>query len=120
MSIAQKIIDLRKEKGDTQNELAKKIGTTNKVVWTYEKGRCEPSIDLLIKLADYFNVSVDYLIGRTDELGIIQNDNANKLNSDDAKLLKYFHGIDEVQQRAILRTAESFYLEAQQNKKAIS
>ena len=120
MKFSENIYFLRKENGLSANELAKKLGFMENTIYAWEKERAQPNIETLNKLADIFNVSVDYLLGRTDELGIVQNDNANKLNSDDAKLLKYFHGIDEVQQRAILRTAESFYLEAQQNTKSIS
>ena len=57
--------ELRIAKGMTQNELAKVIGYSSLSYARYEKGEREPYISTLCKLADYFNVSVDYLLGRT-------------------------------------------------------
>ena len=42
------------------------FGVKNFSIYTYEKGRSEPNIDGLIALADFFDVSIDYLVGRTD------------------------------------------------------
>lgn len=112
------IKELRTIKKLNQTEVAKALGFTYFTYGKWEQGKAEPSLDSLYKLADYFQVSVDYLLGRTDELGIIQKE--TETNPDEIKLLKYFRGIDEVQQRAILRTAESFYNDTQQNRKSIS
>ena len=57
--------ELQIAKGMTQNELAKVIGYSSLSYARYEKGEREPDISTLCKLADYFNVSVDYLRGRT-------------------------------------------------------
>ena len=59
--------ELRKKKGITQLRLATELNTTQNTINRYETGEHEPGIAELIKLADYFNVSVDYLIGRTDD-----------------------------------------------------
>ena len=58
--------ELRKKKGISQLRLASDLNTTQNTISRYETGEREPGIDELIKIADYFNVSVDYLIGRTD------------------------------------------------------
>ena len=58
--------ELRKKKGLSQLRLATELNTTQNTVSRYETGEREPGIDELIKIADYFNVSVDYLIGRTE------------------------------------------------------
>ena len=58
--------ELRKKKGISQLRLASDLNTTQNTVSRYETGEREPGIDELIKIADYFNVSVDYLIGRTE------------------------------------------------------
>ena len=55
---------LRMARGMTQNEVVKVIGYSSLSYARYEKGEREPDISTLCKLADYFNVSVDYLIGR--------------------------------------------------------
>ncbi len=57
--------ELRTAKGMTQSEVAKLIGYSSLSYARYEKGEREPDINTLCKLADYFEVSVDYLIGRT-------------------------------------------------------
>ena len=58
--------ELRKKKGISQLRLATDLNTTQNTISRYETGEREPGIDELIKIADYFNVSVDYLIGRTE------------------------------------------------------
>ena len=59
--------ELRKKKDISQLRLATDLDTTQNTISRYETGEREPGIDELIKIADYFNVSVDYLIGRTDD-----------------------------------------------------
>ena len=59
--------ELRKKKGISQLRLATDLNTTQNTISRYETGEREPGIDELIKIADYFNVSVDYLIGRTNK-----------------------------------------------------
>lgn len=58
--------ELRKRKGISQQRLATDLNTTQNTISRYETGEREPGIDDLTKIADYFNVSVDYLLGRTD------------------------------------------------------
>lgn len=58
--------ELRKKKNISQLRLATDLNTTQNTISRYETGEREPGIDELIKIADYFNVSVDYLIGRTE------------------------------------------------------
>ena len=57
---------LRKAKGDSQIYLSKIFGVSQATISSWEKERTYPPYSDLIKLADYFNVSIDYLIGRTD------------------------------------------------------
>ena len=58
--------ELRKNKGISQLRWATELNTTQNTISRYETGEREPGIDELIKIADFFNVSVDYLIGRTE------------------------------------------------------
>lgn len=48
-------------------QLGKEIGSTKGTISNLENGNKKPSLDMLIKLANYFNISIDYLVGRTDE-----------------------------------------------------
>ena len=63
---ADKLIALRKSKGLTQKDCADKFDVTLRAWQTYEQGVSEPKYELLCKIADMFNVSLDYLLGRTE------------------------------------------------------
>lgn len=56
--------ELRKSKNLTQNEISKEINITQRAYSFYETGKREPNIDTLIKLADFYKVSLDYITGR--------------------------------------------------------
>ena len=58
--------DLRNEKKITQKELASIINVSNYCIYNWERGRSEPSILDLINLSNFFEVSIDYLVGKTD------------------------------------------------------
>lgn len=60
-----KLREIRKERGISQLKLALDLNTSQNTISRYETGEREPGINELIKLADYFNVSIDYLVGRT-------------------------------------------------------
>lgn len=53
-------------KGLTQKQLADALGITEIAIQNYENNRRKPAYDILIAMADYFDVSLDYLAGRTD------------------------------------------------------
>ncbi len=57
---------LRKEKGIGQDALAKELNTSVKTVSHWETGYSQPSIEQLIRLADFFDISIDELVGRTN------------------------------------------------------
>ncbi len=61
-----RIKELRIENGFTQKGLAKELGTTNSAVCDWEKGRSEPDLEMIKKIALLFSVSVDYLLGLSD------------------------------------------------------
>ena len=57
---------LRQEKKITQAELAKEMNVAKTTIAAYEQGKNEPNLSMLLKIADFFNVSVDYLLGNSD------------------------------------------------------
>ena len=61
-----KICELRKEKGLSQRQLAKKLGTSQANLSRWEQGLNEPSIIECWKIADFFDVSIDFVCGRKD------------------------------------------------------
>ena len=58
--------ELRKAKGISQLKLAMDLNTNQNTISRYETGEREPGINELIKIADYFKVSLDYLLERSD------------------------------------------------------
>lgn len=68
-SLNEQIAFLRKAKNVTQEEMAQSLGVTNQSVSKWESAQCCPDIQLLPAIADYFDVSVDYLIGHKDVAG---------------------------------------------------
>ena len=63
---AERLLELRKERGLSQAHLAKSLDVSFSVVCYWETNRSEPTAPNLVKIADFFDVSVDYLLGRTE------------------------------------------------------
>lgn len=61
INIAQNILDLRKKKGITQEQLAQEINVSAQAVSKWENDTCQPDTATLVLIAEYFNVSIDYL-----------------------------------------------------------
>ena len=66
---ATRLRELRQEKKLSMKQLAKKIGTTDGAVSNWENDVNEPKMTYIIRLAIFFNVSADYLLGLEDETG---------------------------------------------------
>jgi len=64
--LTQRLLELRKESGMTQQQVANIIQTTLRQYQRFEKGEQKPGFDNLVKLADCFQVSMDYLAGRSE------------------------------------------------------
>lgn len=64
---AQRLAQLRQEKGIYQKDIAKHLGITTSAYGFYEQNKRQPDQSTLQSLADFFNVSVDYLLGRANE-----------------------------------------------------
>lgn len=62
MQIGDKIKKLRRKRKVTQEQLAKQLGVTPQAVSKWEKGLAYPEINLLVPIADYFSVTVDFLL----------------------------------------------------------
>lgn len=66
---------LRTEKNMSQQELADALGISKSAVNMYERGDRQPNFEVLESIADYFNVDIDYLLGRTNKTTKIINPN---------------------------------------------
>ena len=81
---------LRLSNGITQVELAKHLGVTKQCVSNWENDNIQPSIDMLIKLSDFFKVSTDYMLGIEKR----KNINAEGLSEEQIVHIKYI--IDDI------------------------
>lgn len=95
---------LREENNLSQLDLANKLNMSQQAISAYEKGAREPDIDTIKKISDFFNVSTDYLLGKSDirnpeELKKVPFANAGGLNTDgldDEDLLELQKQIDYI------------------------
>lgn len=68
MTFGEKITFIRKQLKWSQDDLAKKIGTSAPIVGRYEREEIKPSIEVASKLADALDVTLDYLLGKSDKM----------------------------------------------------
>ena len=66
MNFAERLKELRLEKGIYQKDLAKNLHVAPSAVSAWEIGRNEPDNEMLIQISEFFGVTVDYLLGKTD------------------------------------------------------
>lgn len=92
---------LRRQHGKTQQDIASSLGITRQGYAKYENNLGEPDNSSLVKLADYFNTSVDYLLGRIEFPQVstkTEGINTNKAFSNDQELISFYNellGSDE-------------------------
>ena len=98
---------LRADRKLSQRELAVKIGSSQKAIDNWEKSVSDPSGSAVVKLADFFGCSTDYLLNREDELGQI-NVNSD-LTSGQQELLFYFDRCEKKEKANILDFAKYLY-----------
>lgn len=90
---------LRLEKNILQKDLAQIIGTSVQQVSRLETGESEPTIKHLLKLADYFGCTIDYLVGRESEDGII---NIQNYNIEKSEIQTLFDKLDRFEKERVL------------------
>lgn len=100
-----KLYELRIEKSLSQRAIAKIFNISQATYNNWENGRTEPSIQQLIEIAKYFEVSVDYLIGNSDETGIIYV--KRDLNDRKQQLLEFYDNIGYDEQNLVLYLVKS-------------
>jgi len=74
---------LRVTRGYTQEELSKRLGISRSRIGMYETGAREPDFETLESIADFFNVDIDYLVGRTNKTTYIPESHAHKNDKSD-------------------------------------
>ena len=92
---------IRKEKNITQIRLSVAVEISQETISAYENGKALPSAETLIKIADFLDVSIDYLLGRTDN-PIVNTIN----NNEDSELLNIYHKLNKEQKNDIITYAK--------------
>ena len=84
--------ELRQEKGFTQAEVAKAIKTSQRNIGRWENGENEPSASFVARLAKFFDVSADYLLGLEDDFGVLTAAPVSEggTTEQERELLRYF------------------------------
>ena len=104
-TFGKRLRDCRKEKGFSQNEVAKLLNTNHSVIGKYERDDVNPSIDAVKRLAELLDTTVAYLVGET---------NTNELfkNSDMLRRLKDISELPEQDKKAILYNLDALLRDA--------
>jgi len=89
-NLGKRLMELRKAKGLKQSELAERIDIGRVSVSNYELGDRTPDAEILLKFADFFEVSTDYLLGRNEKVDMERVANIEKLNSITTALIESF------------------------------
>lgn len=109
MIIGEKIRELRLEKDLRQKDLAAKIHIAANTLSQFESGKANPSYDVLISIADFFEVSTDFLLGRSDDFGVISIKNQSaEFSSGGKELLEIYNAIEPEYRAQILEYARYF------------
>ena len=108
--------ELRKSQNLTLKELALKLEISYQALSNYENSNRQPDYDTLIRIADFFNVSVDYLLGHTADKKQLSG---SSLTEKETRLLEAFNGLIPPMQDYILDMVEKLVAQPQNaNKRA--
>ncbi len=99
---------LRKDNKVSQQKLADEIGVSQQSINKYENHNIEPDIDTLIKISNFFNTSVDYLIGNTEINRVIENVYEYDLNDEEKNLIENYRKLLTEQKNAIYSVIKNF------------
>lgn len=94
MAISLRLKEIRKTAKLTQNDIANVLGTTREAYGMYESGKRQISLKVLDDLAQYYNVSIDYLVGRVDS------------EKEEMELLETYRKLDSRGKQTILSLAK--------------
>ncbi len=105
----EKLKIIRKEMGLTQKELANSLNVSQQTYSDYENGKTEPDIDTIIKMAEMLQISIDYLVGRSDDLGAVTHvPISSQFSAEDREVLSLFHALTPEYRAVALKTLRSW------------
>lgn len=110
MNYLMKLKELRKEKNITQTDIANALNITQKSYSFYERGEREPNLKMLIDLSNFFNVTVDYILGQEKE-------KLYSINDEEYKIIKKYKKLNDNNKGKIEERIDTL-LENQQDEEA--
>ena len=84
---------LRREYGVSQQRLAEALGTSQQSINQYENHTIEPDIDMLSRMADYFETSIDYIVGRSTVRVSVEKTDAYYLDEAESTLIQRYRAL---------------------------
>ncbi len=94
---AERLKEIRKNRQISQEILSRYLGYGYTAIANYESGRNEPSLDTLARIAKFFDVSVDYLLGNDENTMF-----ADRLSLEEKEILRFYRGLQEQEKEALL------------------
>lgn len=105
-----KLKKIREEAGLSQQKLAESLGMAQQSIHSYENDLYEPDIKTLIMLADFFDTSVDYLIGHTEVRHKIEKLDKYDLNAQESELITKYRLLPKKLRKSLQLILNSFFL----------
>lgn len=99
---------LRCEKNISQQDLATELEISQQSINKYENHKIEPDIYMLMKMADYFETSIDYLVGYTDIRHKIESVSPYDLNADEASLIEKYRLLSPKERESIQMVMQNY------------
>ena len=101
---------LRKEKGLSQVQLAEALKVSKACISMIEIGKNEPTANTLLKYADFFQCTTDYLLGREDDFGnvVVQTEKPAPLPRDEQEMLQIYQSLSPAHRSQVLEYARYF------------
>lgn len=115
--IKEKLKELRLEKNLKIEDLAKEIGYSRTIVYYWENGQRKPNATALKALSDYFDVSIDYILGieENESLTKANRFNNGSLTEEEKELLEQFRCLGKAEKHAVALSCETFYKNSVKN-----
>lgn len=119
MNFNEIILDLRKERGISQQQVAEAIGISQSTIAKIEIGRNEATASTIRKLADFFGVSSDYILGLSEDFGSVSvQSSAPALSAEEKELLSLFRKMTSGQKTRVTAFCEGVLSAPEKNKMA--
>lgn len=110
MNFAERLDELMAEKKMNSLRLSKEIGGSDRVIGAWRKGEYEPKLESLIRLAEFFDVSLDYLAGRSDVREMsIKKEPAPEISENGKEVLEIYNQLPEREQILLLGRLQERY-----------